>query len=128
MPVGSSSPGDTALLATPPQAALPTLDKLAAEGVDRSRVGWDAVIVSIAAEHLSQPAPLDRDRLVSVPTQGVTDRPELAPHAFAGAMPHQDEVSFPAHPTFVSKSEKVERVRLSDRGGIVRGGKAPEFD
>jgi hypothetical protein len=57
-------PVDMALLATPPQAAIPTLDKLAPEGVDRSRVGWDAVIVSIAAEHLSQPAPLDRGRLV----------------------------------------------------------------
>ena len=90
---GHLQPVDTAFLAAPPQAAIPALDKLTAEGVDRLRVGWNAVIVSIAAEHLSQPAPLDRDRPVSVPSQGVTDRPELAPHAFAGAMPHQDKVA-----------------------------------
>jgi hypothetical protein len=89
---GQLPPIDTALLAAPPQAAIPALDKLAAECVDRFRVGWNTVIVGIATEHLSRPAPVDRDRLVSMPTHGVTDRPELAPHAFAGAMTHQQEV------------------------------------
>jgi hypothetical protein len=54
VPVGSSSASRYGALAAPPQAAIPALDKLAAEGVDRSQVGWNAVVVSIAVEHLSQ--------------------------------------------------------------------------
>jgi hypothetical protein len=60
-------------LAASPQRSLPEFGDEEAERGQRPTVGRHGVVVEVALDDLSQPFPLDRDRLMLSPTQLLLD-------------------------------------------------------
>src|SRR6476659_551538 len=71
------------------------------------------MIRRIAADHLFQPTPLDRDRLMHAPPQRRLDRPQRRPHAVAAALPPELEGAPAGPPTDVGEAQEAEGFRLA---------------
>src|SRR3979411_171154 len=66
-------PGCAVFLAASPQRSLPEFGDEEAERGQRPTVGRHGMIVEVALDDLSQPFPLDRDRLVPALPQPLPD-------------------------------------------------------
>src|ERR1700738_5435348 len=80
-------PSRAILLTAPPERSWPEYGDQEAERSQRATVGRYGMIVEVALDDLSQPFPLDRDRLVPAPPQLLFDRLQLCPHAVGAGDP-----------------------------------------
>src|SRR3982074_1267564 len=107
-------PREAVLLATPPQRSQPDALHVIVDCSQRSSVGRHCVIGEEASDHLLEPSPLLRDRLMHPPSQFLLDLPERCPHAIAPCCPFDKELSTAVAFTDEGKAEKVEGLRFSE--------------
>src|ERR1700691_850016 len=79
-------------LAASPKRAMPENGHVVAKGGQPLGIGGHRVICKITAYHLSQPAPLLRDRSMHPPTQFSFKGLELYPHPIPASLPFKLEV------------------------------------
>src|SRR5229473_913153 len=109
-----SLPREAVLLATPPQRAQPDALHMIVECSQCRAVGRHGMIGEEASDHLLEPSPLLRDRLMHPPSQFLLDLPERCPHAIAPCCPFDKELSTAVAFTDEGKAEKVEGLRFSE--------------
>src|SRR3954464_13583724 len=107
-------PCEPVFLAAPPQRAPPQVGHMVAEGHDGTTVRWHRMVSKVAVDHLRQPAPLDRDRLMHAPPQHVLDPPQGRPHAVGAALPLELEGAPAGSPADVGEPQEAERLRLAE--------------
>src|SRR5258707_13736569 len=77
-------------------------------------VGRHGVVVEVALDDLSQPFPLDRDRLVHPPTQFLFDRLQLRPHAVGPGLPFDLELAPTRLAADEDEAQEAEGFRLAE--------------
>src|SRR5271165_3561637 len=106
-------PARPVFLAAPPKRAMPEDGHVVAKGSQPLGIGGHRVICKVAAYHLSQPAPLFRNRNMHPPTQFSFKGLELYPHPIPASLPLKLEVPRSRASADVRKPQKVERLRLA---------------
>ena len=122
-------PSRAVFLTASPERALPEFGDEEAECSQRRTVGRHGVIVEVALDDLSQPFPLDRDRLVPALPQLLLDGLQLRPHAVAPGFPFEEELAPTRLATDKSEAQEVEGLRLAESAPLaVRRRMAAELD
>src|SRR5258705_3734084 len=86
-------PSRAVFLTASPERSLPEFGDEEAECSQRPTVGRHGVIVEVALDDLSQPFPLDRDRLVPALPQLLLDGLQLRPHPVSPGFPLEEELA-----------------------------------
>ena len=86
-------PGRAVFLTASPERPLPEFGDEEAECGQRPIIGRHGMIVEVALDDLSQPFPLDRDRLVPALPQLLLDGLQLRSHAIAPGLPLEKELA-----------------------------------
>jgi hypothetical protein len=107
-------PDRAIFLTTPPERSLPEFGDQEAERSQRRTVGRHGMIVEVALDDLSQPFPLDRDRLVPAPPQLLLDRLQLRPHAIGPRLPFDLELAPTRLAADEDEAQEAEGLRLAE--------------
>jgi len=108
---------------------LPEFGDEEAECSQRLIVGRHGMVVEVALDDLSQPFPLDRDRLVPALPQLLFDGLQLRPHAVSPGFPLEEELAPTRLATDKSEAQEVEGLRLAEPAPLaVRRCMAAELD
>src|SRR5215210_337742 len=83
------------------------------EGTQSPVIGRDGVIVEEAGDDLSEPNPLDGDRLMPSPPQLLLDVLELRPHPVAPGLAHELELALAGLAADEGEAEEVEGFRFA---------------
>src|SRR5882757_9051602 len=122
-------PSRAVFLTASPERSLPKFGDEEAECGQRLIVGRHGMIVEVALDDLSQPFPLDRDRLVPALPQLLLDGLQLRPHAVAPGFPLAEELAPTRLATDKSEAQEVEGLRLAEPAPLaVRRRMAAELD
>jgi hypothetical protein len=81
-------PVDAPLFAAASQTAVPASGQFASEGIDRTAIGWDCMILAKTTKNEPQPAPLLGDRTVHSFAQFNPDGSELLLNSFVHTVAH----------------------------------------
>jgi hypothetical protein len=101
-------PSRAVFLTAPPERSLPKFGDEEAECGQRLIVGRHGIIVEVALDDLSQPFPLNRDRLMPAPPRLLLDGWQLRPHAVAPGFPFEKELAPTRLATDKSEAQEVE--------------------
>src|ERR1700736_7067771 len=107
-------PGRAVFLAASPQRSLPEFGDEEAERGQRPTVGRHGMIVEVALDDLSQPFPLDRDRLVPALPQLLLDGLQLRPHAIGPGLPFDLELAPTRLAAEEDEAQEAEGLRLAE--------------
>src|SRR6266568_9084325 len=107
-------PSRAILLTAPPERALPEFGDQETEHSQRLTVGRHGMIVEVALDDLSQPFPLDRDRLVPTPPQFLFDHLHLRPHAIGPGLPFDLELAPARLAADEDEAQEAEGLRLTE--------------
>ncbi len=122
-------PVDAPLFAAASQTALPAFGQFTLEGIDRTAIGRDCMILAKTTKNGPQPAPFFGDRTVHSFAQFHRDGSALLLNSFVHTVAHQDKAAFPVLPTNVSEPKKVECHRTTPiSSAALLGGETPELD
>src|ERR1035441_4675251 len=108
-----TSPRPSALLAPPAYLAEPQTKHLTTEPLHSLLVVRYGVILEISANHRLEPLQVLLDRFVHPFSQFLPNILQLGRHAFADRLASYREIPFPAAPTDVCETQKIEGFRLS---------------
>src|SRR5258708_358171 len=106
-------PRRAVFLTASPERSLPEFGDEEAECSQRLIVGRHGMVVEVALDDLSQPFPLDRDRLVPALPQLLFDGLQLRPHAVAPGFPLEEELAATRLAADKAEAQEVESLRLT---------------
>src|SRR3979490_594568 len=122
-------PSRAVFLASSPERSLPEFGDEEAECSQHLTVGRHGMIVEVALDDLSQPFPLDRDRLVSALPSLLFDGLQLRPRAVSPGFPLEQELAATRLATDKGEAQEVEGLRFAQPAPLaVRRRMAAELD